>query len=87
MIILITKNYFVIGIILLIIGGAVSTWGITSYFDLKKAEKEYRELPHDSPPGSSEPYPTDDFFWQRNSIIIILFVAGTAFLLKWKLTR
>lgn len=85
--ILITKNYFVIGIILLIIGGTVSVWGIASYFDLKKAEKEYRELPQDSPPGSSEPYPTDDFFWQRNSIIIILFATGTAFLLKWKLIR
>jgi hypothetical protein len=47
---------------LLIIGGAISVWEIASYFDLKKAEKEYRELPQDSPSGSSKPYPTDGFF-------------------------
>ncbi|MEO9309711.1 MAG: hypothetical protein ABI337_05390 [Nitrososphaera sp.] len=86
-VILITRNYFIIGIILLMIGGAVSAWGIVSYFDLKKAEKEYRELPQNSPPGSNEPYPTDDFFWQRNGMITVLFTAGAVFLLKWKIIK
>jgi hypothetical protein len=52
-----------------------------------RSEKEYRELPQNSPPGSNEPYPTDDFFWQRNGMITVLFTAGAVFLLKWKIIK
>lgn len=88
MIALIAKNYFVIGIILLMLGSAVSVWGITAYFDLKKVQKEYRELPHDVRPGSSVPYSTEDgFFWARNGMIITLFSTAATLLIKWKVSR
>jgi hypothetical protein len=81
---LLTKNYFVIGIICLIAGSIFLIWGIDAYVTLKQAEINYRELPQKSPPGSSAPYPGDDFFWQRNGILVAFFIVGSFFLIKWK---
>lgn len=72
---------------MLIAGIAVLGWGITSYLDLKKAETEYSELPQDSSPGSSKPYPTDNLFLERFGAMAILLVTGAIFIMKWKLTR
>lgn len=82
---MIAKNYFVIGIICLIVACIFSVLGIVAYVSLKKAEWEAMMIePSKHASGSSIPPPADGFFWQRNGLIVMWSALGIAFLLKGK---